>query len=195
MSTVRPGQVNVHQPVLLVIDVQVGNTAGAWEHERVVGNVGIAVLRARELGVPVVWVQHEADDMPRDSAAWQLRPELPPVGPEELRIYKRYESSFEETPLEEYLERLGATHLLLAGAATNWCIRAAAYAALERGYDLTLVSDAHTTGDMQFPDGTVVPAAHIIRDLNLVMTWITYPGRKARTQATAELTFAGAAGL
>ena len=38
------------------------------------------------------------------------------------------------------LARLGASHITLAGAATNWCIRATAYVALERGYDLTLVT-------------------------------------------------------
>jgi nicotinamidase-related amidase len=42
--------------------------------------------------------------------------------------------------------RLGATHIALAGAATNWWIRATAYGALDRGYDLTLTRDAHSAG-------------------------------------------------
>ena len=52
----------------------------------------------------------------------------------------------------------GATRLVLAGASTNWCIRATAYAALERGYDLTLVQDAHSTKSMDLGDGRRVAA-------------------------------------
>ena len=64
-------------------------------------------------------------------------------------IHKKFNSSFEQTALDEELARLCATHIALAGAATNWCIRATAYGALERGYDLTLIKDAHTTDTME----------------------------------------------
>ena len=78
---------------------------------------------------------------------------------------------------------------MLAGAATNWCIRAAAYAALERGYDLTLVKDAHTTSGIDRDDGSVVEARGIIDDLNMVVTWLEYPGRRSQTARAAELAF------
>ena len=74
---------------------------------------------------------------------------------------------------------------MLAGAATNWCIRATAYAALERGYDLTLVADAHTTATREAEDGLRLEAPVLIRDLNIAMTWLSYPGRVNGT-ATAE---------
>ena len=79
-------------------------------------------------------------------------PELVPADGE-MRIHKGFNSSFERTTLEDVLAKLGATHIVLAGAATNWCIRATAYGALERGYDLTLVKDAHTTETMVFETG------------------------------------------
>ena len=91
--------------------------------------------------------------------------------------------------LDEELARLDATHIVLAGAATNWCIRATAYGALDRGYDLTLASDAHSTGDMEFQDGMVIPATHIIRELNIGMTWVEYPHRRNRAVPVAELDF------
>jgi len=172
------------KPALLVVDVQVGAVAQAWNAERVVRNVARAVERAREQGVPVVWVQHEDDELVRDSPSWQWVPELVPA-PDEARIYKRFNSSFEDTALEEELARLGATHIVLAGAATNWCIRATAYGALERGYDLTLVRDAHTTGNIDLDDGSTIEAASIVAELNVAMTWLAYPGRKSGT-ATAE---------
>ncbi|MEP7299687.1 MAG: isochorismatase family protein [Burkholderiales bacterium] len=186
MASVRAGNTGV----LVVVDVQVGVVREAWDAPRIVGNVARAVERARAQGVPVIWVQHSGDDLPRGSADWQWVPELVPC-PGEPIIHKRFESSFEQTPLEDELAWCGASHITLAGAATNWCIRATAYAALDRGYDLTLVQDAHTTSSMAFDDGTTVAAADIVRDLNTTMTWLTYPGRKPRTATTEEVDFAG----
>ena len=184
MTAIRPG----NQPVLLIVDAQVGVMADAWEAPRVIQNAARAVARAREQNVPVIWVQHESDELPHDSASWQLVPELAPaVG--EARIYKRYESSFEDTALEETLANVGATHIVLAGAATNWCIRATAYGSLDRGYDLTLVKDAHTTGSIELGNGSRIEAASIVNELNVVMTWLSYPDRKNGTASAEEVNF------
>jgi nicotinamidase-related amidase len=185
MATIRNG----NQSVLLVVDVQVAVMKDGWEARRVIANVAQAVERARARGVPVLWMQHESEDMPHDSPGWQWVPELVPAAGE-VRLFKKYTSSFEETPLESELERLGASHIVLAGAQSNWCIRAAAYGALDRGYDLTLVADAHTTDDIARDDGSVIEARGIVDDLNLAMTWLAYPGRKTRSVKAAELAFA-----
>ena len=184
MASIRKGNI----PVLLVVDVQVGVVREAWDAPRIVGNVAHAVERARERGVPVIWVQHADEDLVTGSAQWQWVPELVPAKGE-LRIHKHFNSSFEQTPLEEELARLGATHLVLAGAATNWCIRATAYGALDRGYDLTLVSDAHMTGTMELEDGTRIEAADVIKELNIAMTWLRYPGRSNVAARAAEIDF------
>ena len=189
MSTVRSG----NQPALVVVDVQVGVMADAWEAPRVIANVARTVQRAREQGVPVVWVQHESDELPRDSAAWQLVPQLAPAAGE-ARVHKKFESSFEQTQLEQELARVGATHIVLAGAQTNWCIRATAYGALERGYDLTLVKDAHTTPGIDLGEGSKIEAAGIVKDLNVAMTWISYPGRRSGTAAADEVDFCAPGG-
>jgi nicotinamidase-related amidase len=187
MASVRSG----NQPVMMVVDVQVGVVNNAWEAPRVVGNVARAVARAREARVPVVWVQHADDDLPRDSAEWQWVPELVPA-PGEARIHKQHNSSFEQTTLDDELARLGATHIVLAGCASNWCIRATAYGALERGYDLTLLQDAHTTKSIPLEDGAKIDAAGIVRELNIAMTWLSYPGRRNTTAKAGEVDFAGA---
>jgi nicotinamidase-related amidase len=150
----------------------------------VIANVARTVDRARAQGVPVVWVQHGDDDLPRGSQQWRWVPELVPREGEPL-VHKSYNSAFEDTELERVLGGLGATHIVLAGAATNWCIRATAYGALDRGYDLTLVKDAHTTESIELADGTKLEAARLVDDLNIAMTWLSYPGRTNRT-ATAE---------
>ena len=189
MSTVRPG----NQSTLVVVDVQVGVMADSWEAPRVIKNVARAVERAREAGAPVIWVQHEADDLPRDSSSWQLVPELVPAV-RETRIYKRFPSSFEETDLEECLAELGTTHVVLAGAQTNWCIRATAYAALDRGYDLTLLNDAHTTASIDLGNGSKVVASGMVTDLNVTMKWLSYPGRRNGSASAEEVVFGATGG-
>jgi nicotinamidase-related amidase len=189
MATVREG----HKAVLMVVDVQVGVMAEAWDAQRVVGNVATAVERARSQRAPVLWVQHSDPELVRDSPGWQWVPQLRPAADEPL-IHKNFNSAFEGTPLEQELAALGATHIVLAGAATNWCIRATAYGALERGYDVTLVKDAHSTGTMTLDDGTRIEAETVVRELNVAMTWLEYPGRANGTAAAAALDFSAAAG-
>ena len=190
MATVREG----NRPVMIVLDVQAGVVKGAWEAPRVIGNVALAVERARAQGVPVMWVQHSDDELVRDSADWQWVPELVPA-PGESRIHKNFNSSFEQTSLEDELGKIGATHIVLAGCASNWCIRATAYGALERGYDLTLVEDAHTTKTMPLENGGKLEAQGIVTDLNIAMTWLSYPGRTNGTAKAGEVDFAKPGGV
>lgn len=187
MATVRLG----HRPVLLIVDVQVGVMAEAWQAERVIANVKTAVARARSAQVPLLWVQHGDAEMPRDSAPWQWVEGLGPAAGEVL-IHKAFNSAFEQTDLEQALAQCGATHVFLAGASSNWCIRATAYAALERGYDLTLVQDAHTTQSIPLGEGQEIAAEHIVRELNVVMQWLSYPGRRNSIANAEALDFSAA---
>ena len=189
MATVREG----NKAVLLVVDVQVGVMNDAWDAPRVVKNVARVVERARAEGVPVVWVQHSDQELAQCSAAWQWVPELVPAHDEAL-IHKQFNSSFERTALEEELAKRGATHIVLAGAASNWCIRATAHGALERGYDLTLVKDAHTTGNIELGNGVTIEAQDVVRELNLARTWLSYPGRTNGTATAEAVDFATAGG-
>ena len=132
MATVREG----NKAVLLIVDVQVGVVHESWDAPRIIENVARAVERARAEGVPVIWVQHASEELTFGSTAWQWVPELLPAE-DELLIHKQFNSAFEQTALDEELAKRGATHIALAGAQTNWCIRATAYGALERGYDVT----------------------------------------------------------
>ncbi len=185
MATIRKG----NKSVLLVVDVQVGVMRTTWDASRIIENIAIAVAQARRQGIPVIWVQHADDELVYGAPDWQLAPELSPAEGE-IRIYKQFNSSFEQTSLEETLAWLGATRIVLAGAATNWCIRATAYGALDRGYDLTLLKDAHTTETMEFEDGTRIEAADIILELNVAMKWLSYPGRINNTAKAEEIDFA-----
>ena len=190
MATVRAG----NRSVMVVVDVQVGVMKEAWEAPRVIKNVSRAVERARSEAVPLIWVQHSNQELPKDSVQWRWVPELAPAKGEAL-IHKKYNSSFEQTSLDSELTSLGATHIVLAGAATNWCIRATAYGALDRGYDLTLVEDAHTTESMQLDSGLVIEAETVIQDLNIAMKWLEYPGLKNGTASANDIEFAVLGGI
>ena len=188
MATIREGK----QSVLLIVDVQVDVMASLWEARRIIQNIRIAVEKARKQNIPVIWVQHEDDQdgLAHGTPDWEIVPELVPAEGE-TRIYKEYNSSFEQTNLDEKLAALGATHVVLAGAATNWCIRATAHGALDRGYDLTLLKDAHTTESIElldFPD-EIIEAKNIIYELNIAIKWLSYPGVKNRTLNVEALDF------
>lgn len=188
MATIRDGQ----RPVMLVVDTQVGVMASCWDPERVLGNVARAVERARAAQVPVLWVQHADDEhLASGSAAWQWAPPLSPAEGERV-VHKRHNSAFEDSTLDAELAVLGATGIVLAGAQTNWCLRATAYGALERGYDLTLVADAHTTESMALDAQTTIAAADVVRELNIAMRWLSYPGRSNRALKVHELDFGAA---
>jgi nicotinamidase-related amidase len=184
MATIRAG----NQTILLVVDTQVGVMQSAWDAPRIIQNIRTAVEKARSHGIPVVWVQHSDNDLVYGSPAWQIVPGLSPAQ-DEIQIHKQFNSSFEQTSLEETLARLGATRIVLAGAATNWCIRATAYGALDRGYDLTLIKDAHTTEDIDLGNGVNITAANIIRELNIAIQWLSYPGRTNSATSVAEIDF------
>lgn len=183
MATVREGS----KGALVVVDMQVGVLERAWNAKEITSNLKSAVDAARASGVPVIWIQQKDDNLPLGSEQWEIVPELVPAEGEPI-VSKGYISSFEETELEEILNKAGVSRVILAGAATNWCIRATAYAALERGYDLTLISDAHTTGSAE-ADGKTIEAHNIIGDLNNVMGRAKYPGRNGNAARAKDIQF------
>ena len=131
---------------LMVIDVQREVVPRALNVEQVVSNINSLIGKARESGTPVIWVQHSDDYLIKESEGWEFVPELKPA-PGDIRIYKTHASSFEETDLNEELANLGTKHLIITGAQTDFCVNATSNAAVELGFDVTLVSDAHTTED------------------------------------------------
>jgi nicotinamidase-related amidase len=149
-------------------------------------NVGNLVEKARQERVPVVWVQHSDDGLERGSDAWRIVPELTPDDAEPL-VEKNYGDSFEATQLEDVLEGLKVGRLVVVGAQTDACIRSTLHGAFARGYDATLVSDAHTTEDLS-PWGAP-PPEQVIAHTNLYWSNQTAPGRTAGTVETRDVDF------
>ncbi len=171
---------------LLVIDVQNSVLADTFNRDGVVANIAVLVEKARSGNVPVVWVQHSSDEMPRDSDGWRYVPELTQDESEPV-VHKRYGDAFDDTDLEAVLAGRKVGRLVVAGAQTDECIRSTLHGAIVRGYDATLVSDAHTTEDLS-EWGAPTPDK-VIDHTNLYWANHTAPGRQAGTVATGAVSF------
>jgi nicotinamidase-related amidase len=172
---------------LLVVDVQKGVVADAHNRDAVVANVSRLVDQARAQHVAIVWVQDSLEGS-TGSDEWQIVPELSPTEAEPL-VHKDYGDSFEATELESVLSGLGIGRLIVVGAQTDMCIRSTLHGALARGYDATLVSDAHTTEDLR--EWGAPPPEQVISHTNMYWGVQTAPGRTAGTVETADVSFTG----
>lgn len=169
---------------LIVIDVQNGVVADAYRRDEVIANIEQAVAKARAANVPVLWVQHSDEELMIDSDAWQIVSELIPLN-DEARVHKTFRSSFEGTDLEDILASLNVAELIVCGAQSNNCVRHTSHDALAKGYDVTLVSDAHTTSSYEW-GGHRVDAQAVVEEQNDNFNE-TLPGRKARSIPLAQL--------
>jgi nicotinamidase-related amidase len=171
---------------LLVIDVQVGVVAAAHDRDAVIANINVLLDKARAAGTPVIWVQHNDDGLSKGSDEWAYVAELVRRDDEPL-VHKSFGDSFEDTELEELLAERGVGRLVVSGAQTDMCIRSTLHGGLARGYDVTLVSDAHTTEDLT-EWGAPTPDK-VIAHTNMYWEGQRAPGRVGGIVAAREATF------
>lgn len=90
-------------------------------------------------------------------------------------MHKNYGDLFQETELEHRLAERGVGRVVVTGAQTDACIRSTLHGAFVRGYDVTLVGDAHTTEDLSAYGAP--PPEQVIRHTNLCWGNQGAPGR------------------
>jgi nicotinamidase-related amidase len=171
---------------LVVVDVQNDVVSETWDRAAVVANIVTAVDKARAAEIPVVWVQHSSEELAIGSPGWELVPDLARAESEAL-VPKLYPDAFEDTALENVLAEAGIGEIVLVGAQSDECIRSTLHGALARGYDVTLVGDAHTTEDLS-PWGAP-PPDKVIAHTNLYWGNHKAPGRTAAVVDTKDLNF------
>lgn len=172
---------------LLVIDVQNGVVANAHDRDRVIANINTLVDKARSEDVPVIWVQHSSDELPKGAENWQYVPELVRDDSEPV-VHKEYGDSFEDTNLEALLAERGVGRLVVTGAQTDACIRSTLHGGFTRGYDVTLVADAHTTDD--YSEYGLPTPDKVIAHTNMYWSYQEAPGRRGGSVPAAEVDFA-----
>ena len=77
--------------------------------------------------------------------------------------------------------------VVVTGAQTDACVRSTLHGAFVRGYDTTLVGDAHTTEDLTAYGAP--PPESVIAHTNLYWSFQTAPGRTAGTVPTEQVSF------
>jgi nicotinamidase-related amidase len=180
--------VNRPNTALAVIDVQNGVVGGAYRRDAVVANISTLVDKAREEGIPLIWVQHSDEDLVKGTPDWEYVPELV-RGASEALVHKTFGDSFEGTDLEAVLASGAIGRLVVAGAETDACIRSTIHGAFTRGYDVTLVGDAHTAGDKSAWGAP--PVEQVIAHTNLYWNFQDAPGRTAEVVDTEDVRFSG----
>ncbi|MFK8328712.1 cysteine hydrolase family protein [Pseudomonas sp. BJa5] len=175
---------------LIVIDVQHGlfrSSPAPASAESVIHRINGLTRRARLQGAPVIFVQHEAtggEYFRHGSAEWALDAGLVTCDTDQL-VRKTTPDSFLRTDLEAVLAKCGASHLVVCGYASEFCIDTTVRRAAALGYEVTLVSDAHTTQDKAHAD-----AAHIIAHHNATLPSIRSFGVPIHAQASEGVEFA-----
>lgn len=179
---------------LLVIDVQNAMVEAAYRGEELLENIGGLLGRARDAGVPVVYVQHDEEDygpMKPGNPGWRIHDRIAP-GPEDPVVRKKESDSFYETNLGEELRSRGVGRLVVTGMSSEFCVDTTCKSALSRDYGVTLVSDGHTTASdevLEMMGRGAVSAAQIVAHHNDVMGGFSHPDR-VQVKTAAEISFA-----
>ncbi len=176
----------MNNTALVIIDTQVGVIGSAYKGKEVIANINTLLAQARSSHTPVIYVQHDGtkgDGLEVGTAGWAIHPAIAPHEGD-LIVHKRASDSFYDTILKHELEAQGIKHLIVVGGATEWCVDTTIRRALVEGYDVLLVSDAHTTEDY---DGAVLTAAQRIAQLNHFVTGFSVDDREIVVKPTSEV--------
>jgi len=152
---------------LVVIDVQKGMfdpDYPPYDGEAVVDRIAGLIAQARQAGVPIFFVQHHGEGehpFQPGKPGYPFHDKLAPQPDDDVTV-KRKSSAFHGTDFDAKLKHAGVDHLIVTGMQSEYCVTSAIRGAYERGYGITLVSDAHSTGDTKVARGEDIVA--IIND-------------------------------
>lgn len=160
---------------LVIVDVQTGLVAGlepVYQLDTLLEHVAILITQARTAGTPIIYIQdNDVDEV--GSPGWQIHPAIPP-NQQDLVLRKPEADAFYGTSLRQELEGRDIGHLIIVGCKSEVCVDATCRRAVQLGYQVTLVSDAHST-----TDNPVLRAPQIIAYHNylLPMVWSDEHGK------------------
>lgn len=171
---------------LVIIDVQFGIIEGlhAYRGREVLEQINKLLAKAHASNMPIIYVQHDGEPghpLEVGTAGWQIHPGINPIEGD-LIIRKRASDSFFETTLQRELEARGIKHLIVAGCMTEYCVDTTSRRAISMGYDVTLVSDAHTT-----IDNKLLTAAQIIAHHNALLDGFDAGSHAITVKSTEEV--------
>jgi nicotinamidase-related amidase len=160
---------------LVIIDMQSGLVAGlkpVYQLHALLGHITTLIAHARAAEIPIIYFQdNDVDKI--GSPGWQIHPTIPPHQ-HDLVLRKPEADAFYRTELRQKLEACNIERLIIAGCKSEVCIDTTCRKAVQLGYQVTLVSDAHST-----TDNPVLRAPQIIAYHNylLPMVWSDEDGK------------------
>jgi nicotinamidase-related amidase len=169
---------------LLVIDMQEAVLAGCADADGVIARINDLSRRATEVGVPVIFIQHEDDELVKGSSGWRLAESLD-RGDGAIVVEKTYRDSFEATDLQSLLDRRGVRRLVVTGAHSDFCVQTTALSALVRGFDVVLVRDGHTT--VSSPEDPALSGRALTALINARVGTLRYPDRIVQVLEAADI--------
>ena len=141
-----------NKKALLIIDMQKGSFTAKtprYDTDGVVKRINELTVLFRQLKYPVVFIQHDGTgtgEFEKNAPDWENLDELT-VAPYDIRIDKYANDVFYRSTLQARLTELEIGELYITGCATDFCVEATVQSALTKDYEITVVEDAHTTGD------------------------------------------------
>ena len=179
------------ESALIVIDVQRAlfeNSPPPADAADVLERINTLTDRAREAGVPVIYVQHESpgSGLAHGAPGWELDTRLRPL-PDDIRVRKTTPDSFLRTTLGQVLEEAGVSRLVVCGYATEFCVDTTVRRAAALGHSVVLAADAHTTQDKPHAAGAQIRAHH-----NATLSSISSFGVKIAAIPSADIVFGAA---
>lgn len=143
---------------LLVIDLQNDyfphGKYPLWNTEQTLSQVKTAIARAKALNIEVIHVQHIADPekgiapfFNQGTQGVDIHAEILAAAPEAAVVIKRFADSFEQTNLDELLQKQGISELLLCGMMTQNCVTHTAISKAAEKYNVAIMVDCCTTVD------------------------------------------------
>ena len=176
---------------LLVIDVQESmfgpdQQPPAFQADQTVANIAALIAKARSAGARVIYIQHHDQVDPAlqpGQPGFAIRAAIAPQ-PGETVIVKRICDTFTGTNLEQVLREAGIERLVTCGIQSDFCVDAATRGAMNRGFEVTLAADAHTTWD-----NGVLTAEQIIAHVNATLPNMSGPGARTQVKPVAEIAF------
>ncbi|MCZ8535180.1 cysteine hydrolase family protein [Psychrobacillus psychrodurans] len=94
-----------------------------------------------------------------DTVGAEIHETVQPLENESI-IIKHFPNSFLKTELESKLKEKGITKVVVVGMMTHMCIDATVRAAVDLGFETTLIEDACATRDLSY-EGKIVPAEQV----------------------------------
>ncbi len=103
----------------------------------------------RALDFPVIFIQHDgtkSNEFIPNTTEWELLDDLK-THPTDILINKYANDVFYNSSLQSELTALGVNELFITGCATDFCVESTIQSGITKDYNITVVADAHTTGN------------------------------------------------